>query len=187
MRLVLCALVGIAAGVGGAVWSVRAGALGADARIGPWTTGHDFGTARASRYARAVIALRGLLALPAHEARYYNAAIDDAGEPLLGARCYRVHGGTLPARWWSLTLYDTKGYLIPNAAGTYSIGSAGLSGAEARDWSLTISPVRAGARWLPTGGVPRFELTLRAYLPEGDGEADFSREQLPHIEHVPCA
>src|SRR5688572_8065706 len=77
-RYLVCGLAGVALGAGAGVYSVRAGAFGSSVRIGPWATGTDFGTAEAGAYTRAVVALRGLLALPAREARYYTAREDDA-------------------------------------------------------------------------------------------------------------
>lgn len=186
-RLLLCAVAGSLGGAAFGVASVRAGAMGAQTRIGPWTTGRDFGTARASRYTRAVVALRGLLALPATEARYYNAATDDAGAPLDGRCRYTVSGGALPAKWWSVTLYDPAGYLIPNQAGIYSVGSVGFAAEEAAKWQIEIAPERRPGRWLPTGGAARFELTLRAYLPADRGAGDFTAAQLPRIAKAGCA
>src|SRR5436305_2344527 len=89
-RYLIGAVAGVLLGAGGAVWSVRAGAMGSADAIGVWTTGRDFGTAGASAYTRAVVALRGLLALPASEARYYNAAVDQAGRALDGKCRYRI-------------------------------------------------------------------------------------------------
>lgn len=186
-RLALCALAGALIGTGGAIYGVRAGALGEQIRLGPWTTGRDFGSAHASSYTRSVIALRGLLALPAREARYYNAAIDSAGDPLDGRCTYRLSGGALPAAWWSVTLYDPAGYLVPNAAEVYSIGSLGLSPAEQTAWTVTISPNRAPGRWLPSGGAGRFELTLRTYLPADGGRGEITGDRLPRIAKVGCA
>lgn len=182
-RLLLCALAGGLIGTGAAVYSVRAGALGNQERLGPWTTGRAIGTAAADRYTRAVVALRGLLALPAAEARYYNASVDSSGAPLDGRCRYRLRGGALPAAWWSVTLYDPAGYLLPNAAELYSVGSAGLSAAEQQGWAVTIAPDRAPGHWLPTAGAPRFELTLRTYLPQGP----VSAAELPRIEKERCA
>ncbi|MBA4047000.1 MAG: hypothetical protein C0476_00500 [Sphingomonas sp.] len=186
-RLALCAVAGMAFGVGGAVWSVRAAALGAQTVIGPWTTGSDFGTDKASRYTRAVIALRGLLALPASEARYYNAGTDDSGAPLDGKCRYRLTGGALPAKWWSVTLYDPAGYLVSNAAEIYSIGSAGLPDSEQMAWQVAIGPERVAGHWLPTSGIARFELTLRAYLPTDGGRGNFTAAQLPRLTRMGCA
>ncbi|OQW48296.1 MAG: hypothetical protein A4S16_01150 [Proteobacteria bacterium SG_bin6] len=186
-RLLLCAVAGGLIGTGGAIYSVRSGALGNQLMLGPWATGRDFGSSEASRYTRAVVALRGLLALPAREARYYNAVVDSAGAPLDGRCRYRLSGGALPAAWWSVTLYDPAGYLVPNAAGVYSVGSASLSPDEQRAWQVAIAPQPAPGRWLPTGHAPRFELTLRTYLPIDGGQGEVTAAQLPRIDKVGCA
>lgn len=186
-RLLVCGVAGIAIGTGAAIWNVRAGAFGMETRIGAWTTGRDFGTARASAFTRAVVALHGLLALPASEARYYTAGVDDAGRPLDGKCRYRITGGALPTAWWSMTLYDRAGYLVPNPAGIYSVGSIALPPAEAKGWTVIAAPGRQPGHWLPTGGIDRFELTLRAYLPGDGGRGDFSAEQLPSIVREGCA
>lgn len=185
-RLVVGAVLGVAVGTGGAIWSVRAGTLGMQSAIGPWMTGKDFGTAAATPYTRAVVALRGLLALPAHEARYYTAATDDAGRPLKGRCRYRIRGGALAAKWWSLTLYDRAGYLVANAPGVYSVGSVGLSRAEQPAWTIIVAPDQQAGHWLPTGNERQFELTLRVYLPAGGARGDLARGSLPSIERISC-
>ncbi len=186
-RLLIGGVLGIVIGGSTAVWSVRAGSLGMQSAIGPWVTGRDFGTADASAYTRAVVALRGLLALPAQEARYYTAATDDAGRPLDGHCRYRITGGALASKWWSLTLYDRAGYLVPNRAGIYSIGSVSLPAAEQARWTVAVSPDQQPGHWIPTGAADRFELTLRAYLPADGGKGDFSRAALPRITQAGCA
>lgn len=204
-RYVLTILLGAVIGIAAAIHTVRAGALGSNVSIGPWQTGRDFGTTDASAKTRAVVALRGLLALPAREARYYTASTDDAGRPLDGRCRYRVEGGALPGRWWSLTLYDRDGYLVRNAAGRYSVESAAITriqqgspnsakakamaaimAAEQR-WTIGVSPTPLpGTNWLPTGGIDHFELTLRLYLPTDGGKGDPSRRILPFITREAC-
>ncbi|OYY66387.1 DUF1214 domain-containing protein [Sphingomonas sp. 28-62-11] len=186
-RLLIGGVAGVLIGSGAAIWTVRAGSLGAQNAIGPWYTGRDFGSEAASGYTRAVVALRGLLALPASEVRYYTAATDDAGQPLTGNCTYTLTGGALPAKWWSVTLYDRAGYLVPNPAEIYSVGSASLSPAEAARWAVTIAPTKQPGRWLPTGNPAPFELTMRAYLPADRGKGDFTRAQLPQIKRERCA
>jgi hypothetical protein len=186
LRYLACGALGLALGTGAAIYSVRAGAFGSSARIGPWTTGGDIGTAAASAYTRATVARHGLLALPAREARYYSAAKDDAGRPLDGRCRYRIKGGDAGGAWFSLTLYDPAGYLVANEAGVYSAGSAGMSPAERRAWTVTAAPVRQPGRWLPTGGLERFNLTLRVYLPADGGRGNLPRERLPRIERLGC-
>ena len=184
-RYLIGGIAGLAIGAGGALYTVRAGALGANEAIGPWATGRDFGTARASAYTRAVVALYGLLALPASEARYYTATVDDGGQPLDGHCRYSVTGGALPAKWWSVTLYDPAGYLVANPAGIYSIGSVALPAGEQQGWHIIVAPDRQPGHWLPSA-PGHFALTLRAYLPSDGGRGNFSRAQLPNIRREGC-
>ena len=179
----LTIVVGALAGAAFAVHTVHAGALGSNVQIGPWATGRDFGTADASARTRAVVALRGLLALPAREARYYTAATDDAGQPLDGRCRYSVAGGKLPGRWWSLTLYDRDGYLVRNGAGIFSVESASVG--EER-WRIAVAPAPQPGHWLPTGRLQRVELTLRTYLPPNAGRGDPPRAGLPSITKEGC-
>ena len=184
IRYAVCGVLGLALGAGAAIQHVRTGALGANRAIGPWTTGGDFGTARAGAFTRAVVSLRGLLALPAHEARYYNAAVDSAGEALDGRCRYRVSGRSIPAKWWSLTLYVHSGYLVANQAGRFSIASAAVP--NPAKWEVIVAPAEQAGLWLPTGRIDRFELTLRAYLPDDGGIGNMTRDQLPSIVKEGC-
>ena len=184
VRYAICAVVGLALGAGAAVQRVRTGALGANRAIGPWTTGRDLGSCGAGAYTRAVVALRGILALPAQEARYYNAAVDSTGEPLDGKCRYRVSGGAIPSKWWSLTLYDHPGYLVPNQAGIFSVASAAVP--NPAEWDIRVAPAEQPGLWLPTGRIDRFELTLRAYLPDDGGIGNMTRDQLPSIVKEGC-
>ncbi|HEX4693002.1 DUF1214 domain-containing protein [Sphingomonas sp.] len=184
VRYLICGVAGLALGAGGAYRRIHTGALGANSAIGPWTTGKDFGTAGASAYTRAVIALRGILALPAHEARYYNAAVDSAGDPLDGKCRYRVSGRTIPSKWWSVTLYDHQGYLVPNQANIFSVESSHVP--SMAGWTIEVAPAQQAGLWLPTGRIDRFELTLRTYLPDDGGIGNLTRDQLPSIVKEGC-
>ncbi|WP_181814699.1 DUF1214 domain-containing protein [Sphingomonas aracearum] len=186
IRYALCGVAGLVLGGATAIASVRGGALGSSERIGAWTTGRDLGTDAQSGHGRAVVALRGLLALPGSEARYYNAAVDDAGDPLRAECRYTVHGGSVPGRWWSLTLYDRDGYLVPNPAGLFSVGSAAIPGLEQDDWTVEVAPDRQPGHWLPSGEGDRFELTFRVYLPADRGQGNLSAAQLPSIVRRDC-
>jgi hypothetical protein len=184
-RYLVCGAVGVIAGTGVATWAVRAGAMSSGKPIGAWVSGTDFGSTEQSALTRAVVARRGLLALPAREARYYTASVDDAGRPLEGRCRYRITGGALPAKWWSLTVYDRDGYLA--GPGPWSIGSVAIPAAERDRWTITLAPNRQPDKWLPTTGLDRFDLTLRAYLPDNAGRTNPARDQLPSIRREACA
>ena len=187
MRYSLLAALGLVSGASFAVHTVRAGALRSGVAIGPWMTGTDFGTVEASARTRAVVALSGLLALPAQEARYYTASEDSAGQPLDGRCSYKVTGGLLPGRWWSLTLYDSAGYLVPNPAGIYSVEGAALTASERSGWIIEVSPQRKPGHWLPTGDLAQVALTLRTYLPPDAGRTNPALATLPSITKEHCA
>ena len=131
--------------------------MGGDVKIGPWTTSTAAGSEDAGPRLRAVVALRGLLALTAREAIYLTAATDSAGRPLDGGCTYRVAGAAPPARWWGLPPNRANNYLIATPASRYSAGSAGNAAID-----TTVGP-DGGITTLK--GQP-FDLTLRAYNPE---------------------
>lgn len=185
-RYLLMALLGIAAGIGGAWWYVRSSPVGSDAAIGGWTTGLTYGSAEADPMTRAVVAARGLLALPRAEARYYNAAVDSSGAPLDGRCRYQIAGGPLPAAWWSITLYGDDGFLVANPADRFSISGDAVPKDAAGRWRFIVSPEPLDDLWLPTGARAHFELTLRAYLPVGAGARDFTAPELPTVTRLDC-
>jgi hypothetical protein len=130
----------------------------------------DYGT---DYLKRAAIARFGLGANIAADAVYPSATSDAAGNPLIGTTSYTIHfaaGQTPPVRgFWSLTVYDQSGFLIPNPINRYSVGSeTGL--AANPDGSIDIllqnaAPAALQSNWLPTP-AGAFNLTLRFYWPE---------------------
>lgn len=176
LKILVALVLGIAIGLGAAWWSLRAGMEAFDIRSGPWVTSRNVGSVDATDRERAIIAVRALLALTAREAIYFNATTDSEGEALDGGCGYRIAGGPLAARWWSVTAYGADAYLIPNADHAYS---AGGNGAEAVE--VIVGP-QAGANGIVTRNGERFELTLRAYGP-GEG---LLTDPLPEIERISC-
>lgn len=187
LRYGLMLVVGLALGIGVAVVQLRQSFASMGIENGPWRTGEKVGTADASVATRATVALRGLLALPEREAIYFNAATDSAGRPLQGKCRYTVSGGAMDARWWSLTLYDSKGYLIPNPSSVYSVGSAALSPEEAGKWQIEIARKKTGAHWIAMPADQPFELTLRAYHPSPQLLAQRGSVTLPRIDRGECS
>jgi hypothetical protein len=179
-------VLGLVLGIGFAGWQIRSSGLGNDVRVGPWSTGRDIGTANADMKTRAVVALRGLLALPAREARYFTAATDSTGAPLSGKCSYALTGRAIEARWWSVTLYDRGGWLIRNAWQRHSIGSAIIPADAAGNWTIRIGPAQEPGLWIPTGTDGPFELTLRAYRPQGEMARDPARISLPILAKREC-
>ena len=184
-------LAALDAGVGFAAYQVRSGGLGDDIRSGVWSSGRDVGTAQSDMRTRAVVALRGLLALPKTEARYFPATQDSSGRRLSGKCSYTVSGGAMPARWWSITVYDPAGWLIVNRWNRHSIGSGAVAAAGTSQWAFSISPAEPADQsanlWVPTGTSGPIELTLRAYRPTGALADDPASVTFPAITRTGCA
>src|SRR5262245_54813596 len=185
-RYALCIALGLLAGAGAAAHAVRAGFADGTLASGPWQTGRDFGTADASALVRARVALAGLLALPRSEAMYFTARTDSAGAPLEGRCRYAIRGDRFAARWWSITLYDRAGYLVPNPWRRYSVGSAALpAGADA--WTIAIAPDEQSGLWIPSTNAREFDLTLRLYHPGAELRDAPDRAAMPEIARLACA
>lgn len=187
LRYTLCVLLGLVGGTAGAVVQLRNADMGRGIVNGPWTANVDNGTADASAFSRARVALYGLLALPAKEAMYFVARSDSDGNPLAGNCRYIVSGGELDARWWSITLYRGEGWLVKNAANRWSVAGNSPVRDDKGNWSFIVAPERVEGVWLPTGRTPRFDLTLRAYHPRGALLSDPARARLPAITKERCA
>lgn len=186
-RYAIALVGGVALGLG-AAWAISGGGLrGGQIANGPWTTSLGYGTKATDPLTRAAVARAGLLALPARETVYWSARSDAAGAPLDGNCRYRLSGKPLDARWWSITLYDTDGYLVANDAGIWSVNGANVAMDGTGEWRVTIAPDRpAEGAWLPGTKGQRFHLTLRMYNP-GDGfRANPATAALPHIAKEGC-
>ncbi|MCW1959926.1 MAG: DUF1214 domain-containing protein, partial [Mycobacterium sp.] len=127
---------------------------------------------------RAGVAQAGLLANTPDEAVYSAGLLSKNLMPLRGwgTRPYLLHfePGELPPvdAFWSVTVYDKDGYLVPNPEHRYSVSSSRPEELVYRpDGSLDIlfalrDPGDPGANWLkvPAGG--RFSAYLRMYWPQ---------------------
>jgi hypothetical protein len=134
------------------------------ADIGDYGTDYDL---------RALIAIFGLGANTPEEAIYPAGITDGDGVLLNGANHYRLTfppGETPPVKYfWSLTMYDTDGYLVPNSIDRYSLGPTHPPLVKKPDGSIVIAiqrskPTEPRVNWLPSpaGG---FRLNLRLYGP----------------------
>lgn len=122
---------------------------------------------------RAVIAKIGLGALPPEEASYPSARYDANGAILNGKGQYKIHfpaGKTPPVNaFWSLTMYNKRGFLVNNSIKRYTIGDRDNLIYNA-DGSLDIyfqvnRPDNKPANWLPTPEGD-FSVMLRIYSPK---------------------
>ncbi len=140
-----------------------------------WATpAPDIGDYRTDYTFRAGVAAIGLGANTPAEAMYPTAYTDSSGQQLVGLKSYRLifrRGRLPPVRaFWSLTLYDAKGFLVPNLAHRYAVGDTHQPLVRRPDGSVVVvvqraRPRRKDVNWLPAP-AGAFRLTLRLYLPK---------------------
>jgi hypothetical protein len=155
----------IAAAVGlGATWlSLSRGVAFGALNIGAWTAFPKTGTPGIDPYARAVIARSGELPIGVGDGVAFYATADDQGKPFDGRCDVDITGITPTARFWTLTLYDREGKLVPNAVNRYGFTSQEILRNGDGSFNIRVGPRARYGNWLPTGGVERYVLVLRFY------------------------
>lgn len=184
-RFLAVIALGLMVGAGSAVAWMRQGM----APVGNgWMGSKVTGSVDADPWTRARVALSGLLALNRSQAIYFVRKTDEAGRPLRDTCRYRVSGGPLPGRWWSVTVYAPDNYLPQNEDGALSIDATHVHPDAAWRWQAIAASQRpAGAVWVSTRRAGTYDLTLRIYNPTPTAQADFSTIRLPGVERIDCA
>jgi hypothetical protein len=191
MRLILLTLLALitATAVGlGATWftATRGTELGT-LTIGAWTARPRAGTSEIDPYARAAIARSGELPVGTGDGIAFTATTDDS-KKMLDGRCDVVVRGVTPAaRFWTLTLYDTKGRLVANTLQRYGFTSQEIVRGSDGAFEIRIAARARSGNWLPTAAVDRYVLMLRLYdTPVGVATRTQRDAPMPAIMTVGC-
>ena len=179
--IMIALLLGPLAGYWTAVKAYKKLSAKASISNGPWATNLSNGSEQADPYTRVAVAVNGILALRQSETIYYSARRDDKGNWLDGNKVYRVEGKKPDARWWSITLYGTDYFLIPNELNRYSYNMNNVSYDQNGRFSFLISNSPQEGPWLPLNNNKRFTLTLRLYNPGDSVRSNPAGIELPHI------
>ncbi|MGF9909732.1 DUF1254 domain-containing protein [Brevibacillus porteri] len=148
-----------------------------------WSLNLEYGTYGVDYLKRAVVAHTAFGANIPNESVYQRTDVDHEGKKLSGANRYviRFEKDKLPPvdAFWSLTMYGSDYYFVPNSINRYAIGDRTRELKYNDDGSLDIylqkdPPAGKESNWLPTP-EGEFNLMLRLYLPkqlvlEGDYE-----------------
>lgn len=141
--------------------------------VNGWRVALDLGRYGTDYLRRAATAWQGLGANLPQDAVYPLVLTDSEGRQLNGANRYTIRfapGNTPPANaFWSITMYDQKGFLVPNSLNRYAIGHAVKPKANS-DGSVDIyvqhDPPASDkqSNWLPAP-TGQFNMILRMYWP----------------------
>ena len=191
MRLILITLVTliIATIVGlGATWmTATRGVDVGTIKIGAWTARPRTGTSSIDPYSRASVARSGELPVGTGDGVLFTANRDDAGRALDGRCDVVVKGVTPAARFWTMTIYDTKGQLVANSLQRYGFTSQEIVRGSDGSFEVRITSRARAGNWLPTGGIERYALMLRLYdTPVGVATRTQRDAPMPAITTTGC-
>lgn len=157
---------------------IKAEFAASGSNVNNWLVNYNLGNYGTNYLLRAAIAQYELGANVAEEALYFSTEKDISGNSLTGDKKYTLSfevnalPPVAPDGFWSLTLYNSEGFLVDNPIDRYSIGSNTPGLQYNSDGSLDIyiqntAPTTAKefANWLPTP-TGAFNLTTRTYLPQ---------------------
>lgn len=155
--------------------------------IGAWTARPRTGTSDIDPYARAAIARSGDLPIGTGDGITFTATTDDGNKPLDG-RCDVIVSGVTPAaRFWTLTLYDTKGRLVANTLQRYGFTSQEVVRNADGAFQVRIASRARAGNWLPTSAIERYVLSLRLYdTPVGVATRTQKDAPMPGIATAGC-
>src|SRR5690606_20949687 len=98
-----------------------------------------------------------------------------------------VKGVTPAARFWTMTIYDTKGQLVANSLQRYGFTSQEIVRGSDGSFELRVTSRSRAGNWLPTGGLDRYMLALRLYdTPVGVGTRTQKDAPMPSVKTVAC-
>lgn len=180
-------LAGAALGVGSAMLMIRNGAMIGRVENNHWFTSRSVGLVDADPYTRALVARIGLLGLNRQETVYFSRTEDGSGVAFDGACIYRVDGGPLAARWWSITLYAADNFLALNDDDQPSIDATSVRANADGSWTARIAPGRGDAQhWISSRNGAAFSLSIRLYNPEPAVGEHLEDVALPTVTREGC-
>jgi hypothetical protein len=155
--------------------------------IGAWTAWPKTGTSDIDPYARAAIARSGELPIGSGDGVAFFASSDDTGRSLDGRCTVTISGTTPAARFWTLTLYDLDGRLVPNDVQRYGFTSQEIARRSDGSFEIAASARARPGNWLPTGGIDRYVVALRLYdTPVGVATRTAKDAPMPSVSQGSC-
>jgi hypothetical protein len=188
LKIIATCLLGCALGLGLTGMAVKRGPLFGAIHAGAWTSFPRAGDA-GDPYARATYARSAEIPLGSGEGLSFLARTDDDGAPLRAGCTYVLHGGTMPARAWTLTVLDLNGKVRADGS-TRSGFTSGevLRTAGGTRFDIALAPQAQPGNWLPTGGdTGRLVLMLRLYDTVLSTGGSLDAGALPAIVRDECA
>ena len=185
--LFLSFAVAAAVGLGSTFFTLTQGTAFGAFTIGAWTSWPRTGTVNIDPYARATAARSGALPVGSGDGVAFFASADDSGRALDGRCDVMVAGAAPQARFWTITLYDQDGRLVPNSLKRHGFTSQEMIRRTDGTFEIALAPRARSGTWLPTGGVEHYVLVFRLYdTPVGVATRSGRETPMPSIITRDC-
>lgn len=187
-NVVMFIVIAIVGGLGSSWYMIERGNGLTTRSFGPWTAWLAAGQADADPYTRAHFMRRGMLPVSSALALSFEAVADSEGQRLHSSCEYVLEGEEPPGRFWSISVFDEHGELIPNPAERYSYNSATVLRPRTGRFSLSLARSARPGNWLPTAGAGRFSLVLMVEQPQitTPGQVQANSWRPPEIKRLSC-
>lgn len=187
LDLLLTAVVALLVGLGGTWYALTAKRGIETVDIGPWRAIIEVTPRGTNPYVRALLARTGEMPMLATEAIVFIARTDSNGRPLRAACRYRLEGGWIDTRRWTLTVTDAEGLPLPETVAPRAVNSVGvLRDGEGR-FVVTLAARARPGNWLSVEGGDRIALALRLYDSPLYVNGGLREAALPRIVAGECA
>jgi hypothetical protein len=188
VRIVLVAGVGVGLGLMASAGLLTRASPFDRVRLGAWSIEAHAGSVDADPYTLARMATSGEIPLANGEGLLLVASADDDGRPLDPRCVYRIGPRAPAARYWTLSVVDSRGFPVANPAERYGFRSSEILRAGAGDFVITASAAAQPGNWLPIGAEGSFALALRLYdSPLGAAAAAIDPATAPRVTRIGCA
>ncbi len=181
--------IAVLGGFGSAWVLIHSGSRLTAANAGQWVTWTAAGRADADPYTRAHTVRTGDLPINSTLALTWRAQNDLDGNRIHSSCSYALDVSNLDAQWWSLSIFDDRGQLIPNAAGRHAFNADTLVRDPDGSATVTLGRDARPGNWLPTAGAGRLTLVLNVQDPRWVAAAlkdTANPKLLPVIRTVSC-
>jgi hypothetical protein len=188
INFLIFAVLSLVLGLGSAYYAVEHGFAFVAPHSGPWRTWVNAGSLGADPYTRAQIARFGDLPITSASGLTFVASTDSDGEDLSSSCEYEIVARPLATIWWSISLFDSDGQLIPNQAERHAFNSQNLTVLPDGTQRIALAPRARPGHWLPSGEDHDLVLVLRMIRPLSIEQTrqGVVFEGMPTIRKVSC-
>ncbi len=187
-KVVAFLVIALTVGLGTSWYVVNQGAAFNTERVGPWVKWSLTGRLDADPYSLIRHDQETMLVFNSQFVSRYEATFDDEGRRLHSACHYAIEGGWPNSDWWTITVYDGDGRLIPNPANRHGFNSATIVPSTDGRMRIDLARDARPGNWIPTSRAGRLSVIIEYQNRTGDAGISLGANApvLPGIKRIAC-